>query len=252
MSFFRKKMGRKDLGYFGDIDVVDCLCWQVGLLIMMVVMGVLLIRMITVSVWLSFQLWSNLIASIITSILGGWFWIGLIFLTWGLVVERALVNIPEGRGSGILFMILPALSATPLIVLRLLSWWWGRDVVVADPLIVYYTTLAVLLLVLPPTGIRWRRKGEDLMTVTRSLRRQAMQLRRGLGTPAAKELADALDEVAALSESGQHMDALMRMDYVVTGFGDYRLLSKEWMSSTARRLAEASDKQIESWRQAGN
>ena len=86
------------------------------------------------------------------------------------------------------------------------------------------------------------------MTVTRSLRRQAMQLRRGLGTPAAKELADALDEVAALSESGQHM----RMDYVVTGFGDYRLLSKEWMSSTARRLAEASDKQIESWRQAGS
>lgn len=88
------------------------------------------------------------------------------------------------------------------------------------------------------------------MTVARSLRRQAMQLRRGLGTPAAKGLADALDEVAALSESGQHMDALMRMDYVVAGFGDYQLLSEEWMSSTARRLAEASDKQIESWRQA--
>lgn len=90
------------------------------------------------------------------------------------------------------------------------------------------------------------------MTVVRSLRRQAMQLRRGLGTPAAKGLAAALDEVAALSESGQHMDALMRMDYVVTGFGDYQLLSEEWMSSTARRLAEASDKQIESWRQAGS
>lgn len=89
-------MGRKDLGYFGDIDVVDYLCWQAGLLIMMVVMGVLLIRMITVSMWLSFQLWSNLIASIITLILGGWFWIGLIFLTWGLVAERSLVNISEG------------------------------------------------------------------------------------------------------------------------------------------------------------
>lgn len=151
-------MGRKDLGYFGDIDVVDYLCWQAGLLIMMVVMGVLLIRMITVSMWLSFQLWSNLIASIITLILGGWFWIGLIFLTWGLVAERSLVNISEGRGSSILFMILPALSATPLIVLGLLSRWKGEGVAVADPFIVYYTTLAVLLLVLPPTGIRWRGK----------------------------------------------------------------------------------------------
>ena len=90
------------------------------------------------------------------------------------------------------------------------------------------------------------------MNTAKSLRRQAMQLRRGLGTPAAKGLADALDEVAALSESGQHMDALMRMDYVVTGFGDYRLLSEEWMNSIASRLAEAADMQIESWRQAGS
>lgn len=90
------------------------------------------------------------------------------------------------------------------------------------------------------------------MTVARSLRRQAMCLRRGPGTPAAKGLAAALDEVAALSESGQHMDALMRMDYVVAGFGDYQLLSEEWMNDTTSRLAEAADEQIESWRQAGS
>lgn len=249
MSFCKRDADQEELDSISDLDY---LCWQVGSLIMMVVMGVLLIRMITVSMWLSFQLWSNLIASIITLILVGWFWIGLIFLTWGLVTKRALVNISKGRGSSILFMILPVLSATPLIVLGLLSRWKGEEVAVADPLAIYCTTLAVLLLVLPPTGIHWRKEGEDLMTVARSLRRQAMQLRRGLGTPAAKGLADALDEVAALSESGQHMDALMRMDYVVTGFGDYRILTKEWMSSTASRLAEASDKQIESWRQAGS
>lgn len=90
------------------------------------------------------------------------------------------------------------------------------------------------------------------MNTVRRLRRQAMQLRRGLGTPAAKGLAAALEEVAALSESGQHMDALMRMGYVVAGFGDYRLLSEEWMNDTTSRLAEAADEQIESWRQAGS
>jgi len=61
-------------------------------------------------------------------------------------------------GSGILFLILPALAAAPVQVLGLLSWWWGREVVASDPLAIYCTTLAVLLLVLPPTGIRWRGK----------------------------------------------------------------------------------------------
>ena len=84
------------------------------------------------------------------------------------------------------------------------------------------------------------------MTVARRLRRQAMCLRRGPGTSAAKGLAAVLEEVAALSESGQHMDALMRMGYVVAGFGDYRLLSEEWMNDTTSRLAETANEQIES------
>ena len=156
MSVFRQKVGREDPG---DIDVVDYLCWQGGALIMMVVMGLLAIRMTAVSLWLTVQWGSNPIVITVASVVGVCLWFGLAFLAWNWATGRALVNIFEGRGSGILFLILPALAAVPPQALWLLSWWWGRDVVASDPLTIYCTTLAVLLLVLPPTGIHWRKEG---------------------------------------------------------------------------------------------
>lgn len=158
MSVFRQKVGREDPG---DIDVVDYLCWQGGALIMMVVMGLLAIRMTAVSLWLTVQWGPNPIVITVASVVGVCLWFGLAFLAWNWATGRALVNIFEGRGSSILFMILPALSATPLIVLGLLSRWQGRDVAMADPFVIYYTTLALLLLVLPPTGIRWRGRRKE-------------------------------------------------------------------------------------------
>lgn len=155
MSVFRQKAGRKDPG---DIDVVDYLCWQAGSLIMMVVMGVLAIHMIAVSLWLAIQWGPNPIVFSVVPVVGVCLLVSLVFLAWSWSTNRALMGILEGRGSGILFMILPALSATPLIVLGMLSRWQGKDVAVGYPFVIYYTTLAVLLLVLPPTGIHWRRK----------------------------------------------------------------------------------------------
>ena len=155
MSIFRQKAGRKDPG---DTDVVDYLCWQAGSLIMMVVVGVLAIHMIAVSLWLAIQWGPNPIVFAVVPVVGVCLLVSLAFLAWSWSTGRALMGILEGRGSGILFMVLPALSATPLIVLWLLSRWQEMDVAVGAPFVIYYTTLAVLLLTLPPTGIRWRRK----------------------------------------------------------------------------------------------
>ena len=155
MSICKRGADQEDLDSISDLDYF---CWLGGSALMMVAMGVLAIHMAMFSLWLIVHWWPNLVVTALASIMGLPLWGGLAFLVWGWITGRALMGMTRKSGSGILFMILPALAAAPLQALGLLSWWWGKDVVVADPLIVYCTALAVLLLVLPPTGIRWRGK----------------------------------------------------------------------------------------------
>lgn len=155
MSFCERDADQEELDSISDLDYF---CWLGGSALMMVAMGVLAIHMAMFSLWLTFQWCPNLFVTALVSVVGLPLWGGLSFLVWVRLMGRALMGMTRRSGSGILFLILPALAAVPPQTLGLLSWWWGRDVVVADPLIVYCTALAVLLLVLPPTGIRWRGK----------------------------------------------------------------------------------------------
>lgn len=155
MSFCKRDADQEELDSISDLDYF---CWLGGSALMMVAMGMMAIYMATFSLWLTFQWCPNLFVTALVSVVGLPLWGGLSFLVWVRLMGRALMGMTRRSGSGILFLILPALSATPLIVLGLLSRWKGEGVAVADPFIVYYTTLAVLLLVLPPTGIRWRGK----------------------------------------------------------------------------------------------
>lgn len=155
MSFCERDADQEELDSISDLDYF---CWLSGSALMMVAMGMMAIHMATFSLWLTFQWCPNLFITALVSVVGLPLWGGLSFLAWVRLMGRALMGMTRRSGSGILFLILPALAAAPAQALGLLSWWWGRDVMVANPLIVYCTTLAVLLLVLPPTGIRWRRK----------------------------------------------------------------------------------------------
>lgn len=155
MSFCERDADQEELDSISDLDYF---CWLSGSALMMVAMGMMEIHMATFSLWLTFQWCPNLFITALVSVVGLPLWGGLSFLAWVRLMGRALMGMTRRSGSGILFLILPALAAAPAQALGLLSWWWGRDVMVANPLIVYCTTLAVLLLVLPPTGIRWRRK----------------------------------------------------------------------------------------------
>lgn len=154
MSLFRRDTDQEGLEGISDLDYF---CWLAGSALMMVAMGVLAIRMATVSLWLTVQWWPNLVITTLASLVVLPLWSGLAFLAWGWITGRALKGMDRGR-SGILFLIPPVLASILLQALELLSRWWGGDAVVADPFIVYCTVLAVLLLVLPPAGIRWRGK----------------------------------------------------------------------------------------------
>lgn len=155
MSFCKRDADQEEPDSISDLDYF---CWLGGSALMMVTMGVMAIYMATFSLWLTFQWCPNLFVTALVSVVGLPLWGGLSFLAWVRLMGRALMGMTRRSGSGILFLISPALAAAPAQALGLLSWWWGRDVMVADPLIVYCTALAVLLLVLPPTGIRWRGK----------------------------------------------------------------------------------------------
>lgn len=156
MSLCERDADQEELDSISDLDYF---CWLSGSALMMVAMGVMAIHMAMFSLWLTVQWWPNLVAvTALVSVVGLPLWGGLSFLAWVRLMGRALMGMTRKSGSGILFLISPALAAAPVQALGLLSWWWGRDVVVADPLTIYCTTLAVLLLVLPPTGIHWRRK----------------------------------------------------------------------------------------------
>ena len=155
MSFCERDADQEELDSISDLDYF---CWLSGSALMMVAMGMMAIYMATFSLWLTFQWCPNLFITALVSVVGLPLWGGLTFLVWGWLMDRALVGMTRRSGSGILFLILPALAAVPPQTLGLLSWWWGRDVMVANPLIVYCTALVVLLLVLPPTRIHWRGK----------------------------------------------------------------------------------------------
>ena len=156
MSFCKRDADQEEPDSISDLDYF---CWLGGSALMMVAMGVMAIHMAMFSLWLTVQWWPNLLAvTALVSVVGLPLWGGLSFLAWVRLMGRALMGMTRRSGSGILFLILPALAAVPPQALGLLSWWWGRGVVVANPLTIYCTTLAVLLLVLPPTGIRWRGK----------------------------------------------------------------------------------------------
>lgn len=156
MSFCKRDADQEEPDSISDLDYF---CWLGGSALMMVAMGVMAIHMAMFSLWLTVQWWPNLLAvTALASVVGLPLWGGLSFLAWGWIMDRALMGMTRKSGSGILFLISPALAAVPAQALGLLSWWWGRDVMVADPLIVYCTALVVLLLVLPPTGIHWRGK----------------------------------------------------------------------------------------------